>query len=908
MWPIEEGLERLSVEGFRHVGIADYRSMAGIERFDRKARELGMEPWLGVTVEVSGRSGISSLARLFCLTPEGYRILCRLGSGAEPLRLEGLACPDLAISLPRAAWPWFDQEAPVIHRFGLVCPEIDARPWNLAMIQQPRVSPVVSWPLRYLDDTDREAYQTLCRIGEHDPDPEAVGSPTMAGVVALTSGFSEWPYPSAPEVLPSRGYQIPIEAGSLDAALTALKKQAQQGLRARGLADATAEQRLADELHVIAQLGFQGYFLLVAELTDWARQQGIRVGPGRGSAAGSLVAYALGITSVNPLQYGLIFERFLNVERGGLPDIDLDVDYARRGELLAHLREHWGTERVAQIGTFGTLGSRAALRDVARVRGVAPDIVQKVMADLELDASQSLVDQHDRLRAKIAPYDPTGHWLQIAERLEGLPRHASIHAAGVVIAPSPVSEWVPVNVDAGALITQMEMASVEHLGLVKLDVLGLRTLAVIDQTEAWIQRMGGAVFPMESVPEDDPKTLKLLGLAETEGIFQLDGQGVKRLLQEMRPTSLKEIIAVVALYRPGPMEAIPEYLAARKNPPPSTGDPIAAIMAETYGVMVYQEQLMAMVRVLGEYTWAEADQFRRAVSKKDHALMAREEARLAARVHSSNGQKWMARLHAFQDYGFNKSHAACYGLVAFYLAYLKAHWPLAFWASELSSLMGLGDRLTRAMRQAAESLIPIALPDINRSDVGFRPSSDQTHLIAGLGLVRGLGLELAERVVAERQRDGAFQDYKDYINRIGRTLDARTDKTLHAAGVFRDLPGSDQGPSQLSWIQDPVTDSVSPIDCVASFGFAWPIADGPVYIGMDGNHPDLPNQIKSWALSHPGETPVVLVVNRERGRRLLVTASTEFAGVQALRDLAGVGRVLQSVKEAPHLHPNFMKP
>ncbi len=903
MWPMDRGLQRLSEQGFRHVALADFQTMAGVEQFDRLARGYGLEPWLGVTLMASGPGGLVFPVRLFGLSQRGYRLCCQAVSDEAGRRLDQLADKDLGLSLPPESILAGKSHDAWLKNFGWVAEEV--LPNARGQSHRGWIS-VPYWPVRYLQASDFKAYQMLCRIGEHAVEPDARAAPEALSWRQMFASVDPFPFEHAPTVLPNEGYQIPRSASTLEEEFASLRRQAEQGLKARYSDAHHGRERLLHELGIIRQLGFQGYFLLVSELTDWARSTGIRIGPGRGSAAGSLVSYALGITEVDPLKYGLIFERFLNPERGGLPDIDLDVDYSRRTEILDHLRDRWGNQRVAQIGAYGTLGARAVLRDVARAKKIAPEVVQRVMASLDIDGSTSLVGQHQKLAARLSTADPDGDWLEMAEALEGLPRHASIHAAGVVIAPDKVTDFVPVTMTDGHFITQMEMASVERLGLVKLDVLGLRTLSVLDQAERWI-RQSGHTTRIESVPEADAKTLRLLAQADTDGVFQLDGSGVKRLLEEMRPRHLTEVMAVVALYRPGPMEAIPQYLAGRRSPSPHAKDSVDEILRETYGVMVYQEQLMAMVRALAGYSWAEADQFRRAVSKRDHQLMAMEEERLLARLdagamEANTAKKWVSRIHAFADYGFNKSHAAAYGLLAYYLAYLKAHWPLAFWAAELSSLGGWNERMHREMRQIVGSGIAIRLPEINLSGVGFRPDDGEPGLIAGLDLVRGVGVDQARRVVEERERNGPYRDYDDYRQRMGLRVEPRTEQALKEARVFRRLVGSDGGSEQLSLFaqESKPGDKPQVVDCLASFGWPWPVPEGPIYFATfdeAAERAQLSEDLAHWARQHPGRWPLVQVMDKNRGKRWPFTVSGHFTDLDTLREIEGIRRVSRQVRE-----------
>lgn len=890
MLDLQSALECMQAVGIEQVGLADFESMAAVERFYRGARRLGIGPWVGVTRELEGPGGRVWTVRLFALAEEGYRRLA-----APPARtLDAYRSSAVALSLPPGVAP--DLFAEAGDGFGWVAEEV--RPGARAVSEGHRQVPY--WPVRMLDPGDRAAYRTLVAIGGGRPEPDARAIPSREEWERVIRALPPWDLEPPEDLFGPTRYVIPAVLPTAGEEAAALAAAARAGLaRRRRDGSPEADRRLEQELHVITALGFSGYFLLVKDLVDYARAIGARVGPGRGSAAASLVAYALGITEVDPLAYGLIFERFLNPERGGLPDIDLDVDYERRGDLLRYLRERWGHEAVAQIGAYGTLGARAVLRDVGRVKGLSPDRLAAAMEAAAPVLDRTLAEQAEAVRARLSPFDPQGDWVDLAVRLEGLPRHASVHAAGVVVTPGPVHRFVPVTPSQDGLVTQMEMDSVERLGLVKLDLLGLRTLGVIGQIE---EAAGGpgAVPAITAVPPDDPATLRLLAAGDTDGVFQLDGRGVKRLLRAMRPRHLEEIMAVVALFRPGPMDAIPRYLEGRRKGEalPSTDDPVDRILAETYGVMVYQEQLMAIVRAAAGYTWAEADRFRRAVSKKDHALMAEEERRLRERLKAAGrdaaaGEALVRRIHAFQDYGFNKAHAAAYGLLAYYMAFLKAHFPLAFWAAELSSRMAVRERLWPGLEHAVAAGVRIDPPEVNRSRLGFVPIAEERALAAGLLLVRGIGEEAAQRIVDERERGGPYADFADFHRRIGQALGRRTEQALEEAGAFRLLGVVDLEGGQLRFFDTSAAGTSGPrrYRLTEALGIAWPEAVGPIYIRLDAGlrwDPEQLGAIRAWSEQYPGPVAVVAVETRERGRRLPWTGAADVVALGELRRIQGV--------------------
>lgn len=889
---VESGLERMRAAGVEQPGLADFESMAAAERFYRVARRLGLCPWIGVTRELQTSGGRVVPVRLFALTAEGYRLL---SAPAAPT-LEAYRSPALGLSLPPgAAAEVISEEA----YFGFVAEEIPPGSEPSRLVKSGSRRAVPFWPVRMLAREDSGAYRTLVAIGGGRVEEDARAVPDREEWRRIGETLPRWDLKPPKDPFGPASYWIPAVLATPAEEASALTAAARAGVDARyPVKPPGAEARLRGELRIIAELGFSGYFLLVKDLVDHARRVGVRVGPGRGSAAASLVAYALGITEVDPLAYGLVFERFLNPDRGGLPDIDLDVDYERRGELLSYLRERWGTEAVAQIGTYGTLGARAVLRDIGRVKGLSPERLTAAMEAATPEADRSLAEQAEAVRERLRSFDPDGDWVDLACRLEGLPRHASVHAAGVVVTPGPVHRFVPVTAAHDGFVTQMEMDSVERLGLVKLDLLGLRTLGVIGSVEA-AQGGPGSIPAMTAVPPDDPMTLELLSAADTDGVFQLDGRGVKRLLRAMRPRHLEEIMAVVALFRPGPMEAIPRYLEGRRRglAAKASADPIERILAETYGVMVYQEQLMAIVRAAAGYTWAEADRFRRAVSKKDHALMGEEETRLRARLREAGmapaaAEDLVRRIHAFQDYGFNKAHAAAYGLLAYYMAYLKAHFPLAFWAAELSSRVTVRERLWAGMESAVGAGIRIDPPEVNRSGLGFVPLWKEAALAAGLLLVRGVGEEAARRIVDEREARGTYADFADFHRRVGQTLGRRVEQALAEAGALRHLGPVDLEGGQISLFEAPRAESgPRRYRLGEALGGAWPEAVGPIYIRLEeGGRWDRIrfDAVRAWSETHPGPVALVAVETRERGRRLPWTGAADVAALGALRRVRGV--------------------
>ncbi len=904
-WRFEPGLSALAQLGYRQVGLADWETLAGAEIFEREAKARGLTPWIGVTLNVQMESGFHPL-RLYAMSPEGWQHLCALMEATEPHTVASVQSPHVmaiwAKDTPRAPALWSGLRD---YRFFAVVEEM--WPPSEEMNQIPNGWWLPAWPIRWHDPADDDAYRALVQIGGHDVTTLPLLQPLPPQSELLSRYPGSWHkrlfQQEAPAtVLPDRDFKLPRSKESLEQERETLKMLVNQGLHRR-FSHLTAEilERRDHELEIIGSLGFSGYFLIVADLVQFARKSHIRVGPGRGSAAGSLVSYALGITDIDPLSHGLIFERFLNPARKSMPDIDLDFDYERRYELIEYLRRRWGADRVAQIGTFGTLGARAVTRDVGRVLGIAPQLVDRVAASI--GPGQDVAAVADQMM-KI---DGSGRWSQLSQKLEGLPRHASIHAAGVIVAPEPIGHWVPCHHEEGHLVTQMEMASLERLGLLKLDLLGLRTLTVIQQVE---EATGTVERSLATLDPRDEKTLKLLGRGDTEAVFQLDGAGVVELLRALRPQSMEDVMTVVALYRPGPMDNISRFLARRRQWQPSDDDAVARLVPETYGILVYQEQLMMVIRELAGYTWAEADLFRRAISKKDRALLDSERSRLVAALErrgmdQNSALELWRQITAFADYGFNKSHAAAYGSLSYYVAYLKAHHPLEFWAAELSTLADLG-RLQRTVDIVTASGIDFYPPDINRSGVRYMADNDKIRV--GLSAVRGINRDTAGIIVQERENQGPYRNWDDFMSRVGRQLGDRVCEALDDAKAFAEIEGGRRKTTQISWFDErldggPQTRAI--LDVQTILGWRWPVAVGPIYVRIDSQTQveSIAQQVTTVAKEWQGPEPIVLARPEGRGRPIPgITMAAHWQALAALREIDGVlaaGRQIEKLKEVP---------
>jgi len=585
-----------------------------------------------------------------------------------------------------------------------------------------------------------------------------------------------------------------------------LRKQSELGLERRiahhGLAPGRSledyRERLAFELDVISRMKYAGYFLIVADFIKWAKQQGIPVGPGRGSGAGSLVAYALTITDLDPIRFDLLFERFLNPDRVSMPDFDIDFCQERRDEVIHYVQDRYGRDQVAQIITFGTLQARGVLRDVGRVLEMPYGQVDKLCKLVPQNPAAPVtlkraIDDEPRLQAARDAEPVVKRAFDIALKLEGLTRHASTHAAGIVIGDRPLAELVPLYRDpkSDMPVTQFNMKWVEQAGLVKFDFLGLKTLTVLRQAVDLVKQRGIDI-DLSAIPLDDRATYDLLARAEGVGIFQLESQGMRRALLDMKPDRFEDIIALVALYRPGPMANIPTYCARKHGDeePDYIHPKLEAILRETFGVIVYQEQVMQAAQLLAGYTLGEADLLRRAMGKKIRSEMAAQRALFVRGATERGVERAQADaifdlLERFAEYGFNKSHAAAYALVAYQTAYMKANYPVEFLAASMTLDMGNTDKLSEFRAEAERLGITIEPPSINRSDKNFEVSGNT--IFYALAALKGVGAYAVETIVAVRG-DTPFRDLSDFANRINpRIVNKRVLESLAAAGAFDEL-------------------------------------------------------------------------------------------------------------------------
>ena len=559
--------------------------------------------------------------------------------------------------------------------------------------------------------------------------------------------------------------------------------------------DGTLRARLDYELGTIKSMGYVDYFLIVWDFINFAKSHGIAVGPGRGSAAGSIVAYCLKITDIDPIRYQLLFERFLNPERVSMPDIDVDFCYERRQEVIDYVVEKYGKDQVAQIVTFGTLAARGVIRDVGRVMDLPYSLCDQVskMVPAELNITLDLaLRKNPELKALYDSDEQVRKLIDMSKRLEGLPRHTSMHAAGVVISRTSIDEYVPLSRGAdGTIVTQFTMTTLEELGLLKMDFLGLRTLTVIQDAVKMIEKNCGVKLDLEHIDYDDKKVMDSLGTGKNEGVFQLESGGFKTFMKELKPTTLEDIIAGISLYRPGPMDFIPKYLKG-KNDPESityTCPQLEPILKPTYGCIVYQEQVMLLSRLLANFTRGESDALRKAMGKKLIEKMNHLKSKFMAGG-KTNGykeetlQKIWSDWEKFASYAFNKSHATCYSWVAYQTAFLKANYPSEYMAAVLSrSLSNIVD-ITKFMDECKAMGIQVLGPDVNESILKFSVDKNK-NIRFGLGAVKGVGEAAVQNIIEERRKNGPYKDIFDFVERVNLTAcNKKNIESLALAGAF----------------------------------------------------------------------------------------------------------------------------
>ncbi|CEQ01382.1 DNA polymerase III subunit alpha [Paraclostridium sordellii] len=566
--------------------------------------------------------------------------------------------------------------------------------------------------------------------------------------------------------------------------------------------------RLEYELGVIEKMGYVEYFLITWDFINFARENSIMVGPGRGSAAGSIVSYTLYITDIDPIKYSLLFERFLNPERISMPDIDIDFCYERREEVIDYVKRKYGDDHVAQIITFGTMGAKAAIRDVGRVLDVSYNKVDNIAKEIPFALGMTIdkaLDTNPNLKKLYEEDGETKEIIDVSRKIEGMLRHASTHAAGVVISKKPIDEYVPLYKHQDAITTQFTMTTLEELGLLKMDFLGLRTLTVIRDALDLIEKNHNVKINFSTMEYDDPKVYELLASGNTLGVFQLESAGMRSFMKQLKPDNFEDIVAGISLYRPGPMDSIPNYINNKNNPDhvEYLHEKLKPIMEVTYGCLVYQEQVMQVVRDLGGYSYGRSDLVRRAMGKKKMDVMEKERQYFIHGKFDDNGEleiegcvrngvpedignKIFDDMIDFAKYAFNKSHAAAYGVLAYETAYLKAHYPVEFMAALITSVMGNTDKVVEYIRECNNLKIDVLKPDINKSFTKF--SVEHNSIRFGLAAVKNVGVNVLNNIIAEREAGGEFKDFNEFCKRLdSKDSNKRIIESLIKCGAFDEM-------------------------------------------------------------------------------------------------------------------------
>ncbi len=620
--------------------------------------------------------------------------------------------------------------------------------------------------------------------------------------VEIEFGVTKLPHFEVPE-----GYDSWTYLNKL--CLDGLKERYGEDLDApAGVTGQSFRERLTYELDVIKTMGYVDYFLIVWDFINYAKSNGIMVGPGRGSAAGSIVSYALKITNIDPIRYNLLFERFLNPERVSMPDIDIDFCYERRQEVIDYVSRKYGPEKVVQIVTFGTLAAKGVIRDVGRVMDLpyayVDSLAKMIPNELNITIDRAL-QINPELRKLYEGDEQVRTLIDMSKRLEGLPRHTSMHAAGVVICSKPAEELVPLSRGAdGSITTQFTMTTIEELGLLKMDFLGLRTLTVLRDAVALIEKSKGVHIDLDHIDMDDKKVLASIGTGKTDGVFQLESGGMKSFMKELRPQNLEDIIAGISLYRPGPMDFIPKYIRGKNNASTVTYScpQLEPILEPTYGCIVYQEQVMQIVRDLGGYTLGRSDLVRRAMSKKKQAVMEKERANfiygneeeqvpgcVAKGIPEEAASKIYDEMMDFAKYAFNKSHAACYAVVAYQTAFLKYYYPVEFMAALMTSVIDNSEKVAEYIMVCKSMGITILPPDINQGESGF--SVNGRSIRYALTAIKSVGRPVIDAVVEERRERGPYVNLKDFITRVAqKDVNKKAMENFIKAGAFDSLPGT----------------------------------------------------------------------------------------------------------------------
>ena len=853
---IDELLDRVKELGMDSIALTDHGTLYGAVEFYQKAKERGLKPILGVeaylayermdqkrpniddkryhlTLLVKNAEGYKNLVKLITKAHlEGFYYKPRVDMDLLKEYGKGLIClsgclqgkisrlilakktkeaEELALKFKEI----FDQDSfyleiqhhPKIKEQGIVNKGL------IALSKKTKIPLVATQDVHYLKPEDAEAQDILMLIntGANSNDPERLTLKTddfsLKSQTEMAAAFKSKPeaIENTQKIADLCNFQFELGKTKLPqfplpADKTAdeyLKELCHQGLekRYKKLPKETIE-RLEYELSIIKQMGFASYFLIVQDFVKWAKGNRIVVGPGRGSAPGSLVSYLLDITTVDPLKYNLLFERFLNPERISLPDIDLDFADRRRDEVIEYVAQKYGRNKVAQIITFGTMAAKAVIRDVGRAMNYPYIYCDRIAKMIPL--SFTLKETMEKVAEFKQIYETDSQarkLIDAAKKLEGVARHASTHACGVVISKEPLENIVPLQhptQNEKIVVTQYEMGSIESLGLLKMDLLGLKNLTIIEDCLARIYVIRDTKIDIENIPQNDRKTYKLLQHGDSTGIFQLESDGMKRYLKELKPTEFEDIIAMIALYRPGPIELIPDYIKGKhkKRKVEYLHPDLKPILKSTYGICIFQEQLMQIVQKLAGFSLAEADILRKAIGKKIKSLLVAQKEKMMRGMKNNGIREEVAReiwrwILPFARYGFNKSHSTAYAAIAYQTAYLKAHYPIEFMAALLTSEKSDIERIGFLITECKKMGIQILPPDINESFRNFSVVPKENKIRFGLLTIKNVGHNVVDAIIKDREKGGTFKSIQDFISRIdSKDLNKKSLESLIKTGAF----------------------------------------------------------------------------------------------------------------------------
>jgi DNA polymerase III subunit alpha len=847
---VDELVDRAKELGMGAVALTDHGNLYGAVEFYKKATSAGIKPILGVEVYmaangmrdkrpkidevryhlpllVKNEKGWRNLLQLVTKSYlEGFYYKPRIDKELLEQYAEGLVCFSgcFAGEIPKLLSLGRGEEAESVARFYQrlfgedfyieVMPHIPTpvRAGLISLAQKISAPLVATQDSHYIHKDDKTAHEILLAVQTHskvdDEDrlsladydvhfktgeemaadfadiPEALANTTRVATrcsIALRLGVPRLPKFATPAGQDAMGH---------------LRALAYERVSGR-FSELTAEvkDRLEMELGVIGKTGYADYFLIVQDFIRWAKTHGIVVGPGRGSAAGSLVSYVLGITNIDPLRYDLIFERFLNPDRNEMPDIDIDFTDTRRDEVIAYVREKYGADRVGQIITFGTMMARAAVRDTTRALGLPYSLGDQIAKLIPFNVSLKEAMEVVELKKLYEENEDVRRILDAGVRLEGTVRHASVHACGVVISAEPLPDVLPLQYAPQGdetILTQFEMHSVEDLGLLKMDFLGLKNLTIIERTLRLVKELHGVAIDIDNLPLDDEKTFELYKSGEMVGIFQLESAGMRRYLKQLKPTELEDIIAMVSLYRPGPMDLIPQYIRRKHGEEQVTyiHPRLEPILKSTYGVGVYQEQMMRIARDLAGYTLSDADTLRKAIGKKVKELLDEQQEKIvkgmvANGIDTETAKKIWELFPPFARYGFNRSHGACYAMISYQTAYLKAHYPVEFMTSLLNTSGHDTDRINFLVQEAKRLGINVFPPDINASYEDFAVSDNGKDIRFGLFAIKNVGETIVGEIINERTGGGPYQGLAGFLSRVHhRDLNRKSLESLIKCGAF----------------------------------------------------------------------------------------------------------------------------